>query len=384
MSVPFDVFDALIQPLRDADAREGRDFLYRYLRGQQHVWETTDQKIKSIPQLWSVTECPDEYLQYLKRIVGWTSQLDRITSQLSFDELRRLISISGRLWKLRGAESTVTDVIGYATGARCRTWSWFDFRWVLDETVLEEAHQGRDSWIIGTDEQQESNLRVVDDGTLNRDLVIELMKLLRATGERWEITYLAFLDLFLTDSDDTQWTKSVADSPSLLVQDGVLSLTETSQAESTWSIVGSAWAFYAAYFRLRGTSTAGPTGHGFYFHYSDSTNYYLVRCCPAEKKIYLWRRKGALTLLSTKDMAAEPYADGIWYGYRVTITPGGANGDLRINVFVDGAEIMSVQDTDPVYSGKVGVFHDSGETVECDEAEVLDLPAENDYVDINS
>jgi len=131
MTVPSQIFDYLILPIREADQREGKDFLKRYLLGPQSVWETTDQKIKDIPKLWSIVECPDEFLKFLKWIVGWTGELDSVTQDLIFDELRRLISISGRLWKLRGPEDTIVDVLRFATGQRNRIWNWFDFRWVL-------------------------------------------------------------------------------------------------------------------------------------------------------------------------------------------------------------------------------------------------------------
>lgn len=385
-NVPFDIFDAIIEPIRDADEREGRDFLYRYFRGPQSVWETTDQKIKDIPDLWSVTDCPDEYLKYLKWIVGWTSALSNITDELSDDELRRLISISGRLWKLRGPEDTIVDVMRFATGQRCRVWNWFDFRWITGETDFSEDHDGRDPWMIAAADTYESNLRIVDEGDLNRTLVVNLLKLMRASGERWEITYLSFLDQFISDGDDSQWQKSVADSPSLTVSGGTLTLTDTSQFEWTWTNSEAVtWSTYMAFFRLRGTSTTtGPTGHGFAFYRSDVNNYYTARCVPADKKIYLYRvASGTPVLIGTADLGSEPYFDDVYYGYRAVVTVEETT-KLRIRIYVDGFEVLSVLDASPLAAGTVAVWHDSGETIEVSEVEVMDLPGESDYVDINS
>lgn len=488
MTVPSQIFDYLILPIREADQREGNDFLKRYLLGPQNVWEDTDQKIKDIPQLWSVVDCPDEFLKFLKWIVGWTSELDSVTQDLIFDELRRLISISGRLWKLRGPEDTVVDVMRFATGQRNRVWNWFDFRWVLaDEggepdnitkpngylkfeingilgttprpgtpikaeyvptvtseddllskwdtinsvnyvettstlgqggspsltagdykiydkvhlgTELGEEHEGRDPWMVDlpspTDvgASQESNLRIVsnpawdaDEETRMRNLIVNLLKLMRATGERWEITYLGFLDQFIIDGDDTQWSKSLA--ITLVVADGKLTLgSPTTVGEATECIApGTIWtqAVYSA--RLRSwVYDVADSGHGLFFHSTGVNNYYQLEVrlegSTVGSQIKLWRIKaGGPTALATVDLSLSPLYPGIYYMYRVTIVDEGS--DKRIKVFIDAVEHINYLDTDSLAQGTVALAAVKT-PLEADEVEVVPLPVEDDFVDINS
>lgn len=385
MSTPFDIFDAIIQPIRDADEREGNGFLYRYLRGHQYVWETTQEKVLSIRKLWSVTECPDQYLKYLKWIVGFTSALDYITDGLSYDELRRLISIAGRLWKKRGAESTVNDVLFFATGARNRIWNWFDFRWIVGETSLDEAHQGWDPWIIGTDEETESNLRIVDDGTLNRTLVVNLLKLMRATNEKWDVTYLHFLDQFLQAGDTTQWRADATDCPSLAVSGGALSMLDDSQVERTRTLVALPTNEFSAFFRLKGSGNI-TKAFGFEWNVatSDGVSRYFARCAPGSKKVSFYYMSGATPVwFGEANLAGESYLSDIYYGYRITSTIEEGT-KRRFRVYLDGALIFSFLWSTGFPVGAIGIFHDVDRTVECSEVEVAILPAESDYIGINS
>jgi len=387
MTVPRDIYDFFIEPIRREDQRKGHQFLQRYLRGHQHVWETLHEKIHSVTDLWSVEDCPDEQLKYLKWIVGWTSALDYVTRELGFDELRRLISISGRLWKERGAESAIVDVMFFATGARNRTWNWFDFRWIVGETSLAEDHQGWDPWIVGTDEETESNLRIVDDGALNRALVANLLKLMRAANEKWEITYLHFLDQFLQDGDITQWRVDATDCPTLAVEGGVMSMTDSSQVERTRAAAGTFGNEFSAFFRLRGV---GNTTKGFGFEWNvDPTSgvgRYFARCAPGSKKISFYYMSGATPVwFGEANLAGEAYYGRVWYGYRVTSTIEETT-KRRFRVYLDGSLVFSfLWTTAPHSGGTIGVFHEDATNryVECSEAEVARLPADYDYIGIN-
>lgn len=474
MSVFGNMYDFVIAPIREADQREGNQFLERYFYGPQQIWEEIDQSIKDIPKLWSVTECPDEYLKYLKWIVGWTSQLDNITRDLTFDELRRLVSISGRLWKLRGTEFTIEDVMFFATGMRNRWWNWFDFRWVLADdgqnpdnvadmtgylklevndilgttprpgtplkveyiptatseedllsqwdsvnlvnyvettstlgqggspstsvsdyfvydtvhlgTELGVEHEGRDPWMIALPDPDvagsnyESNLRIVDDGTLNRTLVVNLMTdILRATGEKWEIIYLAFLDRFTLDGDDTQWTMPNAYTHS--VENGYLTYyTKSFFALAGYAINPEIDVDQAIYF----TRFRGGDPFTFVFHLVDSLNYYYVMFSVGVYGVSLATLR-KVSSGGTSDLDSEylPFDrnEDTWFGLRVSIVD--EDSGKRIKVFLDAVELISYLDSDtPHQSGGVGLG--GGGDVWVDEVEVLPLPAEGDYVELNS
>lgn len=209
-TLPLKMYNFLLYTIRQEDStREGAYFVKRLFQGPQDVWQLTHDKIFAIKDLWSITRCPDEALQYIKGIVGWTNELNYITDKLDSDTLRRLIASSIPLWRKRGREETIIDLLSLILNVRCVIWNWFDYRWIIDETEFSEHHQGYDSWLIDHGEEglgeYESNLRIVNDGTLDKSLVKSILKLLRACGERIEVTYINFLDQFLVNDDNSQW-----------------------------------------------------------------------------------------------------------------------------------------------------------------------------------
>ena len=347
------------------DKREGREFLRRWLLGPQNVWETIDAKLNEVPKLWSVTECPDEYLKFLKWIVGWTPELDNITSQLGFDELRRLISISGRLWKQRGTESTIIDVMFFATSARCRIWNWFDFRWVLGVNAFDETRESESSWLLPLPDpsvwgvgsrkpERTSVLRIVDDGALNRTLVLNLLRLMRGNGERWEVVYLSLLDLFIIAGDDTQWTK--ADAESLVVAGGVMSLGSlvTDQWTDCIPELGLLQGAYTARVRIANESEE----LGFYFYDDTSNPLYYLGVYPTfpgyNAYVYLMRWVGGSGEgLFDLELPNFPIFLDFYYTYRLTMADE-IDGRVRLQLFIDGNEIFNVVDDQFVPEGGGG------------------------------
>lgn len=471
------LYNFLPKELRRLDQEQGFQFLQRYLKGPQIIWDTTIRLAESLTDLMDVEQCPDELLQYLKWIVGWTSepQLARITDGLSFDELRRLISISGEMWRNKGPEDTILNVLRVVAGGdRARIWNWFDFRWVLEETGLGEERQGRDPWLINLpivvvaeplvdsgpdtssadseivtiagvgetfalsvarghlfrllsgphnglatkvlvrdsslqitleaggeipaggwsneqweivdpdfepDDAHRSNLRIVDSGSLDRDLIKRLLRLMRAAGERFDITYLLFLDEFEVDGDDTQWAPLA--SGNVPVEDGLLKLLDDSlQEEAVISVSGAiAWSEYVAAARLRGTVSSGAAGFGILFYWADSDNSYAAALAPDADLLILAKVvAGTPTVIDTFSLTSTPILEGVFYMLRVTVTPEG--GSNRITVAIDGSQLISATDSD-LTEGTVGVYHTVDATVEASEVEVFGLPADTDSLDIN-
>lgn len=472
MAPPRKIYDFIIEPIRTMDQREGEMFLQRFLNGPQQVWVALDQIITTIPKLWSVTECPDQFLKYLKWIVGWTSELDNITRELSDDELRRLISISAQLWKERGSDDALINVLYFATGARCRYWNWFDFRWVLPAsgppdsvwwggtaqfvfgvdtvagtsrrdgmplvvtaretgvsaqgqmaydpgfgnyvfigdalgypgypsgdpndyevrlepplgTELGEEHQGRDPWIIDLPDpsvagaEYESNLRIVDDGALNLDLVDALVNsLMRATGERWETTYLGLLDQFLITGDTTQWDQTYADKIS--VENGVLELNDDLGTGVYVPCIVETAVWPEAVYSARVRSVGSPVGVlQIMFGFTDLDNGYALAIVPegsaygATQLILVKVELGAITYLVTLPLSATmPIRHEVYYTYRIAITNEGAVGK-RIKVYMDANEVIDYLD-DPslLPEGTMGFAVGLGR-MQVDEAEVVLVP----------
>jgi len=383
-----DIYRFLIKPIRDQDLLYGDLFVQRLLGGSQSVWETIQAKIFALKDLWSITKCPDAFLTYLKHIVGWTDEvaLKRITDALDSDALRRLIAASAPFWKTRGPEDTINDLLTLVTGERVRIWNWFDFRWVLDETELGEDHQGRDPWIIALpsegDAEYYSNVRIVDSGDLDHELVINLVKLCRPLGERIEVSYIDFLDRFLVANEYGQWRLEAG--TEITVAGGTMTLGDDTLAELALidGTTAAAWANYVVYARLRGgdASTSGR-GVGVTCYTTDVNNTYRVYLDIAAGTVTLDKLVGgAPTVLGTYTFAAVLTAEQ-WFGVRIHIEAEGSTN--RIRVYVDGEERINVTDA-TLTSGTAGVFHMANTTIEVDEVEAFLTPLETDTVDINS
>lgn len=393
--LPLRIYDFLIKPIREQDTTEGKDggnlFVKRYLEGPQQIWETIQTRLFEVKDLWDLERIEDEYLTYLKNIVGWTDtvSLKKITDPLEPAALRRLIGASIPLWKQRGPEDTIVDIIQLLTSKRVRTWNWFETRWVADESEIGEDHQGRDIFIIdlpgppNTDELR-YNVRVVDDGNdpqLDRDLIREVVKLMRPVGERVEITYLLFLDRFLSQGDDFQWTTTLA--TPLDVSDGLLKLTDGAGDVPVASVGGSdAWVDYTSYLRAKIVSGVEV---GLQFYVVDSSNHYAAQLNLTDNRLLLVKTvASAPTTVALFDFAsiAETLTLDEFYGLRATAFFEGAN--LRIKIYVDGDERIDYLDAiSPHVAGTVAIEQPSGSSIHVDEVEVFGLPADSEEVGIN-
>lgn len=387
-----DMYRFLHQQIRTIDEKDGNLFVRRLFDGAQDVWEITQGNIFDIKKLWSITEIPDDFLQFLKNIVGWTKEkiTKRVTDDLDDFTLRRLISLSAPLWKKRGPEDTIIDILQALTGQRLRIWNWFDLRWVLDETEMSEDHAGRDPFVIelpqdGTDEYR-FNVRIVDPGDLNRELVVNVVKIMRPVGERIEISYLAFLDRFQVKNDNSQWgalTGGSGGDPKVpTVTGGVAKLTGAA-TESSFVVAEQAleWAEYIAFWRIR--STTGTTGQlEAIFYATDLDNDYRVVVDFTSQLVRLRKQTANAFSQIGVYVPTSVLTVGEWFGIRihVAVTIGGTN---QIKVYLDGDEIIDVTDSDHT-EGSIGFGHTAGVDAELDEAEIFEVPLQSDTVDINA
>lgn len=389
------IYPFLIEIIRQEDQNNGAQFLERFLSGPQELWGVIDSKIKSLPDLWSISKIEDEYLQYLKWIVGWTSELDLITDNLPDDTLRRLIYASVPFWKIRGTEDAIKNIMTLTTGARLRIWNWFDLRFIIGSSVISEEHEGRDSWMLslpGPPDYEENlyNIRIVDNGSLDKQLVRNLAKLTKPSGERIYINYLGFLDLFTSDNDSSQWeTPEVTSSNVFSVSNGVMRIGVTSSgSEVTFSIVE--WANWNQ-FVLGARAQFFPIGSScslqILFNVIDSNNYYALEVFPSSNTTYgpsldvLKVESGVTTILHSESLSIPIY-DEVWYYFRITSVDTSSGKEIRIHI--DATKYIEIVDTvSPLGSGTIGIRAINGE-IEIDEVELLGLPSSIDFIDINS
>lgn len=366
----------LIEGIRIEDQQNGALFVKRYLEGPQLVWGQIQQSIFGLKTLWNINEIADDYLKFMKHIVGWTPELDAITEALDADTLRRLIASSVALWKERGTEDALSNVVSLVVSARSRIWNWFDFRWITDETGTGHEHDGRDPWTISIEDNVTFNFRIVDDGTLNRQLVRDLAKLMRPMNERVEITYLKFLDLFSVAGDTAQWEVALG-TGDFDVADGRATLTPTTGtyvAFKTNAVVATPWDSYVVTARVRGSDEWGIV-----FGFQDELNYFRVVLTAGAVT-------GVMVAAGVEFTTAPftfPVIEDVWYSIRVHYVVDHANGKSVGQVYVDGVFIVSIDEGGP-FTGPPGIICSLAGSAEVDEVEVLALPTETDLVDINS
>ena len=391
-ALPLKKYDFLIKEIRDQDQQSGAQFVERFLEGGQAVWDDTISRIFSVKDLSSVENCPDDYLQFLKAIVGWTGPVADFTKNLEAATLRRLISLSAGLWKKRGSETAIVDVLNILVPSRVLIWSWFDIRWMTDETGFDEMRQGRDPWLFSMPladpyyPEHWSIIRIVDPGVDVRPTVQSVVELMRPVGENFLIVYLLFLDLFEIDEDLAQW--DISSAPLATVNEGMAQLTDDSSREIMLANVPDCelWDESMIYARLRGTKAAtSEKGLRVDFMNASGLGYCAYLDLYANKVVLASTSGFVTTILDSFDFSTVPYElqEDVWYGLRIQTAWEGS--DLRFKVYVGGVErIDYLESAGSVVSaaGTAGFGHDVGVTMEVSEFEVMGLPVVSETIEI--
>lgn len=366
------MYQFLIASIREADQLRGNRFVERFFEGPQEVWSETTDKILGTLNLWSAADAPEQVLPYLARFVGWTSGLEAIPDALDTPTLRELISSSAAFWKSRGNEESLSTLIQLTSAAPNKIVNWFGLRWISDLT-----HTGvegtEDPWLLDQVGQREYNLRIVDDGSLDRSLVRGCARLTRPLGERVEILYLKALEEF---SDLSQW--DVSGAPAAAVSNGTLPLTDAAAEEVFYNadVLANDWSGYSVAWRAK------QAGTGLYkFYRTGPGDYYVVEVQTAVGQVVLARYSaGSRAVLATIPTGAGIVAD-VNYTVRVEVVR--ENSTNRIRVYVDQTLLYNGTD-DSHATGTIAMAHDAGSTITIDEVEVVPFPVESDYIDINT
>lgn len=213
----FEIYKMLHKPIREIDQKEGGQLLERFILPMQRHFESAFKRVKDIALFYDPTQTPEP--QFLKDIVGFTSELNHITSKISNDDLRKLISLAVPLWKQKGLEVGFNNIVKLLTGKSSRTDTWFDYRFIVGETSLGEEKLGQDPWLVPPTENPQkldeffTDIRLVDRGGLDRPLALEVLNLMRPISERLRVIYIDVFEDFLNSKGDFV---SLGASPSIL------------------------------------------------------------------------------------------------------------------------------------------------------------------------
>lgn len=354
------MYRMLMKSLRDADqSPEGREFIRRFLAGPQSQADVTGDRIRSLALTDSPATCRADLLRYLKDHVGLTRELDHITQRLSDDALRKLIALAVPMWRQKGTDQGVTGMAQLLTGRSPGLDDWFHYRFLLGENHIGVDGGEADGWLIGGEaselDEYLSHMRVMDDGILDEQLLLDLLQLSRPGGERIEVALVDFLDRFEGPKD--RWTalgaaQAVIDSsaldfhlpPGAQEQASITVLPAESRTEPAFS-----HRFMLAGATSRHAVRWNVTPAGWYYELDIGTDIAHLRRFSGGA--------GAVTL-ATLVPNRLTRAPGAWYGLRVETyrKPPGGTDDYVVRVFIDGDKVVEMRDSDGYTKVPAGEF----------------------------
>jgi phage tail-like protein len=326
------IFYMLIKPIRDADGAEGRDFLRRFFMRPDQLWKATLDRIRSLSTIDNAETIRDDLVDQLLPHVGFTSEFADITSQLDIPTKRKLIRAAAQLWKERGSTQGLFQWIRFLAGRNPRYLSWFDDRWVIGDTSIRHARAigGR----FSNEDYELSRLRIMDDGSLDRTLVLNLIELTRMVNERVDVAILDFLDTFFLGRN--LWTSQATPAATVVSNAFVLAPGCEEQAVmASSSFGGYSW-------RHKFTLGAGCT-HRVIWNRLDGLNYYKLEIKSAAPEVVLTNVTGGSgTVLASTSVGRFDIIDGVDYELRVDTF--GTSNPRQLQVFIDGVKVIDVQD----------------------------------------
>ena len=367
------LYRAIISSIRDADQKDGRQFLQRYLQRPEEWRKIILQKVAAIWDVWDPVTCPSDLLIYLKDIVGWDSQFDYLTQDLSESDLRKLIALGVPFWQERFSEIGIRNAIRLMTGRWISIANWFDWRAIVGETLLTEDQIGYDFWVVGglitRFDEYYSQIRVMDDGTLDRQLILDMVGIERASSERIEIGVVDFLDHFEGVRD--KWITD-AGTPAEITEDLEFEIPDGTVEEP---VINNS-ATLVDYVSIQKFKLSTSANYFSYF-YSDLSgqNYYFVKVY--KNSVLLFRVVGGapttLVFKSFPGTLSFPIFEDVWYKLRISCVDE-VSGNKRIKVFIDGNQVFNFSDSSvEPDAGGVFVRAESG-SVLIDNVEVYRVP----------
>jgi len=341
----FDLYKGLIRPIRDQDRDAGGLFLKRYLERPQYWRDWVEARIQALPNLINPELCPDDLLDYLAAIVGFTSRYSAILDRLSPSTKRKLILAAAALWKRLYTELGAEVAIRLLTGKTPYIRNWFDFRVIVGETILGEEQIGFDFWIIGDAitrfDEYTSQIRVMDDGNLDEELLLRVLEIMRPLSERFEVSLVDFMDQF--NEGRGKWT-TLSGAPATITTALTFRIPAGSIEVPSIPIQGAtAFTNIITMHKFKITGPAGPgVGHQFWFFTQSINDYFYVNVYPGVlNNVELWRVVGGLNVMLVS--ASFPIAVDAWYKLRIRALAG-----LGALVFIDSTQVIAAGGVGPV------------------------------------
>jgi hypothetical protein len=374
-SFSWDAYRFLLNRIREGDKFQ---LLERYFQGPQAQWEAIHGDILRLLTLFDVDNVEDNYLNYMKWLVGWTSELDHITEDLTAADLRKLIPLTIPLWRQKGTPLGIESAIRLLTGRNASFLTWFHARWIVEETGLFRHGYEGDPWVVGDDygsrDEYLSILLLMNEIGVDLDLVHNLAELNRPVGETIKIVYADLWDNFrfgrqkwkTISGDDPVWDETNA---RLLVPDGTRLSVNVFNVRDWDEVV---------FNHVLILSTAAQQWQIDFRKSPGTLDWYRITFDQAGSVTLDMSLGGTSIPLSTATLSdVLPINRRFTVGYRVTKP---AAGRLRFVVTVDAEDVLEHTIGEPFYldPGDVEVVNVGTGSAWIDNAYAVNLPV---YVD---
>ncbi len=304
-------------------------------------------------------------------IQNWTVSWDDVgpTPKLDF-ELSTLLGLTQAVphavrvhYKL---ENVVRTVYSYWDGSknRCNVTDAFGLNVPILTNSLNDFKVGVDP------DEFVSDLKVVDDGDLDRDMIENLVRVMRPAGERIYIRYLAFQDKFRRSGD---WVQ-VAGSVTTDFDNGQLTVDAASVIRTDMNL-DTTWKNITARAQAKMTNVPGDYWE-MRFNYVDENNFYAVGMNPddAERSVFLDRViAGVRTNIGDYNFVNNFFAD-VYYNLMVQTAWDGSTTLMK--VFLDGNYLFEYSNA-LIEDGRVAIATDGTQETTLSLVEVSMCPHEH-------
>lgn len=372
------IYDMHIKILRELDATNGL-FWKRFCEGPEVLRRQFEDRINDLPSLYSVSDIEARYVKLLLPQVGWGADLSSIIDKLDNDTARRLVSLAVSSWKRRAAGGSSIEILNTIIGVDAWEWDWFDRRFVLGKSQIGHDQSPQlgvnDLYVTGSASSRTTELHIADaERSLDRELVREIVKLWRPIGERVRLVYVEFWDRFANDSKPWE-TYGGASS----IAGGKLQMLDDSQSQHAFpeSPALLDLSNFMVNSRLKFGGENGFYGQTLGFR-GLLAKALEIRLYPEFQELRLYQDNvqigDSISLIHAHGITLKP---GYWRTLRSVVS------GATLEVFIDNHKVLSNSD-DLVSPGTSGVNHSAGLTLECDSFEIIPIPGEVDFVDINS
>lgn len=227
------------------------------------------------------------------------------------------------------------------------------------------------------------DIRIVDDGTLDRTMTKRILNLMRGSSERLNLLFIDFYDDFVagkgqyTTISGTGYVEKVGEIFNLKMPENSLEHVEVT-GSTDWKnyLVQHRCLIYdGSEFEIR-------------FLIQDDLNYYAFRVNSTLKTAYIEKSiAGTRTPMATPiPIDVEPAIIPNWLPYYVYLISTFTNentGITTLKAYIDSNLIFSVDDNN-FEKGTFGLFTPSNSEMWCSESEMFQLPLESDRIGPNS